>query len=369
LNGKNEPRRKALLGESGEDEVMPNGVEGFPVIREKSKKFLPSTPLGVEFVTKREDMISEVATWEKHLLMTADKVLSGINDAGDEGPGDDPVVSVVDTDGASVLDQVGGFLWDEDQASAVKAGDPGFAGGEGAGNVEQERAREVGELLIGFEGDTVRAARGVGGRVNSVQDDGETKGLDEKRVDKAGVVGDIVIDQRGVIVSDTVPNRGEVAFNKRPEDGGVSSGRGGGVGFEGNNCRARGGEDELEFGEVVGAGFVGVGRGGEVVEGSFGGVGGAEGRRVDLAVGEEKEVDERAEIGEVPASCVTPGKFAKERVFGKNRVEGVGVRVWGGEDPVEPNGGDVRGDKVVSISVLNVVMGLGKKALESGELG
>ena len=348
---------------------MPNGVEGFPVIREKSKKFLPSTPLGVEFITKREDMICEVATWEKHLLMTADKVLSGINDAGNEGPGDDPVVSVVDADGASVLDQVGGFLWDEDQASAVKAGDPGFAGGEGAGNVEQERAREVGELLIGFEGDTVRAARGVGGRVNGVQDDGETKGLDEKRVDKAGVVGDIVIDQRGVIVSDTIPNRGEVAFNEGPEDGGVLSGRGSGVGFEGNNRRARGGEDELEFGEVVGAGFVGVGRGGEVVEGSFGGVGGAEGRRVDLAVGEEKEVDERAEIGEVPASCVTPGKFAKERVFGKNRVEGVGVRVWGGEDPVEPNGGDVRGDKVVSISVLNVVMGLGKKAFESGELG
>ena len=56
-------------------------------------------------------------------------------------------------------------------------------------------------------------------------------------------------------------------------------------------------------------------------------------------------------------------------MFGENRVEGVGVRVWGGEDPEEPNGGDVRGDKVVSISVLNVVMGLGKKALESGELG
>ena len=310
LDCHNEPGGKALFGESGKDEVMPNGVEGFPVIGEKSKKLFPSTPLGVEFISKGEDMISEVTTWEKHLLMTADKVLSGINDAGNEGPGDDPVVSVVDADGASVLDQVGGFLWDEDQASAVKAGNPGLAGGEGAGNVEQERAREVGELLKGFEGDAVWAARGVGGRVNGVQDGGETQGLDKKRVDTAGVVGDIVINQRGVVVSDTIPDRGEVAFNEGPEDGGVLSGRGSGVGFEGNNRRARGGEDEFEFGEVVGAGFVGVGRGGEVVEGGFGGVGGAEGRGVDLAVGEEKEVDERAEIGEVPASCVTPGKFA-----------------------------------------------------------
>ena len=52
--------------------------------------------------------------------------------------------------------------------------------------------------------------------MNGVQDDGETKGLDEKRVDTAGVVRDIVIDQRGVIVSDTIPNRGEVAFNEGP---------------------------------------------------------------------------------------------------------------------------------------------------------
>jgi hypothetical protein len=205
--------------------------------------------------------------------------------------------------------------------------------------------------------------------VNGVQDDGETEGLDEKRVDTAGVVGDIVIDQRGVIVSVTVPNRGEVAFNEGPEDGGVLSGRGSGVGFEGNNRRARGWEDELEFGEVVGSGFVGVRRGGEVVKAGFGGIGGAEGRRVDLAVGEEKEVDERAEFGEVPASCVTPGKFAEERVFGKNWVKGIGVGVWGGEDPVEPNRGGVRGDEVVSISVLNVVMGLGDKAFEGGKFG
>ena len=74
-------------------------------------------------------------------------------------------------------------------------------------------------------------------------------------------------------------------------------GWGSGVGFKGNNRRARGGEDELEFGEVMGTGFVGVGRGREVVKAGFGGIGGAEGRRVDLAVGEEKEVDERAEFG------------------------------------------------------------------------
>ena len=36
-------------------------------------------------------------------------------------------------------------------------------------------------------------------------------------------------------------------------------------------------EDELELGEVVGAGFVGVRRGGEGVEAGFGGIGGAEG--------------------------------------------------------------------------------------------
>ena len=205
--------------------------------------------------------------------------------------------------------------------------------------------------------------------MNGVQDDGETEGLDEKRVDTPGVVGDIVIDQRGVIISVTVPNRGEVAFDEGPEDGGVLSGGGSGVGLEGNNRRARGGEDELEFGEVVGAGFVRVRGGGEVVKAGFGGIGGAEGRRVDLAVGEEKEVDERAEFGEVPASCVTPGKFAEERVFGKNWVKGIGVGVWGGKDPVEPNRGNVGRNEVVSVGVFDVVMGLGEKAFEGGELG
>ena len=163
LDRQNEPRGKALFGKSGKDEVVPNGVKGLPVIGEKSKKLLPSTPFGVEFVAQGENMISEVPAREEHLLMTADKVLSGIDDAGHKGPGDDPIVSVVDTNGASILDQMGGFLGNEDKASTVKVRDLGLAGGEGKGNVEQERAREVREQLIGFERDAVRAARRVGG--------------------------------------------------------------------------------------------------------------------------------------------------------------------------------------------------------------
>ena len=108
-------------------------------------------------------MISEVSTREKHLLMTANKVLSRIDDASHEGSGDDPVVCVIDTNGASILDQMSGFLGNKDQAGAVKDRNLGLAGGEGEGNVEQERASEVGELLIDFEGDTVRAARRIGG--------------------------------------------------------------------------------------------------------------------------------------------------------------------------------------------------------------
>jgi hypothetical protein len=145
-------------------------------------------------------------------------------------------------------------------------------------------------------------------------------------------------------------------------------GWGSGVGFEGNDRRARGGEDELELSEVMGAGFVGVGRGGKVVEGSFGGVGGAEGSRVNLAIGEEKEVDERTKFGEVPTGIVIPGELAKERVFGKNRVEGIRVGVRGGKDPVEPNRGNVGRDEVVRICVFDVVMGLGEKAFEGGKL-
>ena len=150
-------------------------------------------------------------------------------------------------------------------------------------------------------------------------------------------------------------------------EAGVLSGWRSGVGFEGNDRRARGGEDELELGEVVGAGFVGVGRG--VVKAGFGGIGGAEGRGVDLAVVEEKEVDERAKFGEVPARSVTPGQFAEERVFGKNWVKSIRVGVWGGEDPVEPNRGDVGRNEVVSVCVFDVVMSLGEKAFEGGELG
>ena len=108
-------------------------------------------------------MISEVPAREEHLLMATDKVLSGIDNAGHEGPGDDPIVSVVDTDRASILNQMGGFLGNENKASTVEARDLGLAGGEGKGNVEQERARVVGEQLIGFERDAVRAAGRVGG--------------------------------------------------------------------------------------------------------------------------------------------------------------------------------------------------------------
>jgi len=194
LNSKNEPRRKALFGESGKDEVMPNGVEGFPVISEKCKKLLPSTPFGVEFVSEGEDMIGEVPTREKHLLMTADKVLSGVDDTGNEGPGDDPIVRVVNTNGASILDQMGRFFWDKNQAGAVKARDLGLACGEGEGDFEQERGSEVRELLVGFKGDAIWATRRVGSGVDGVQNEGEAEGLDEERVDTAGVVGDIVID-------------------------------------------------------------------------------------------------------------------------------------------------------------------------------
>ena len=73
-------------------------------------------------------------------------------------------------------------------------------------------------------------------------------------------------------------------------------------------------------------------------------------------------------MGEIPAGSVTPGEFAKERVLGKNWVEDGGVGVRGGEDPVEPNRGNVGRDEVVSIGVFDVVMGLGEKAFEGGKL-
>ena len=113
--------------------------------------------------------------------------------------------------------------------------------------------------------------------MDGVQDNGEAEGLDKERVDLAGVVGDVVVDQGGVIVGVAIPNRGEVVFDEGPKDGGVLGGWGSRVRLEGNNRRARGGEDELELGEVVSGGFVGVGRGGEGVEDGFGGIGRAEG--------------------------------------------------------------------------------------------
>ena len=113
--------------------------------------------------------------------------------------------------------------------------------------------------------------------MDGVQDNGEAEGLDKERVDMTGVVGDVVVDKGAVIVGVAIPNRGEVVFDEGPKDGWVLGGWGSGVRLEGNNSRARGGEDELELGEVVGARFAGVGRGGEGVEVSFSGVGGAEG--------------------------------------------------------------------------------------------
>ena len=55
-------------------------------------------------------------------------------------------------------------------------------------------------------------------------------------------------------------------------------------------------------------------------------------------------------------------------MLGKNWVEGIGVGIRGGKDPVEPNRGNVSRDEVVRIGVFDVVMGLGEKAFEGGKL-
>ena len=55
-------------------------------------------------------------------------------------------------------------------------------------------------------------------------------------------------------------------------------------------------------------------------------------------------------------------------MFGKKRVEGFGVRVRGRKNSVKPNRSNVGRDEVVAIGVLDVVMGLGEKAFEGGEL-
>ena len=52
----------------------------------------------------------------------------------------------------------------------------------------------------------------------------------------------------------------------------------------------------------------------------------------------------------------------------RERVQGIGVRVWGEKDPVEPNRGNVGRDEVVSVRVFDVMMGLGEKAFEGGKL-
>ena len=55
--------------------------------------------------------------------------------------------------------------------------------------------------------------------MDGVQDNGEAEGLDKEKVDMAGVVGDVVVDQGGVIVGVAIPNRGEVVFDEGPKDG------------------------------------------------------------------------------------------------------------------------------------------------------
>jgi hypothetical protein len=55
-------------------------------------------------------------------------------------------------------------------------------------------------------------------------------------------------------------------------------------------------------------------------------------------------------------------------VFGENKVKGIRVGVWGGEDPVKPNRGNVGRNEVIGVGVFDVVMGLGEKAFEGSEL-
>ena len=55
--------------------------------------------------------------------------------------------------------------------------------------------------------------------MDGVHDNGETEGLDQRRFDTAGVVGDIVVDQGGVFVGVTAPNWGEVVCDERPYTG------------------------------------------------------------------------------------------------------------------------------------------------------
>ena len=49
--------------------------------------------------------------------------------------------------------------------------------------------------------------------MDGVQDNGEAEGLDKEKVDMAGVVGDVVVDQGGVIVGVAIPNRGGVFYS------------------------------------------------------------------------------------------------------------------------------------------------------------
>jgi hypothetical protein len=161
--------------------------------------------------------------------------LHGIDNTDHEGSGDDPIVCVIHTDGPRVLDQMGSFLWDENQASAVEVADVGFRGSEGGSDAKQKRAGDVGELLVGLEGDAVGAAGGVWGRVDGVEDGGEAEGLDEGGVDKVWVVGNVFVDEGGVVIRGVVPDGGEIIFNEGAERGGVLGRGGGGVCLEGDD--------------------------------------------------------------------------------------------------------------------------------------
>jgi hypothetical protein len=116
----------------------------------------------------------------------------------------------------------------------------------------------------------------------------------------------------------------------------------------------------------MGSVFVGARGGGEVFEVSFDDVGGVEGRGVDNALGEEKAVDKKSELGEIPSCSIRPGELTEKGVFAKDGVKGDMVRVWGREDSKEPNSGDVSGDNVVCVGMFDVVMSFGKKAFECG---
>jgi hypothetical protein len=212
---------------------MTDRIKSFAVVGEESEEFIAGAPFGVEFVSKREDVISEVSSREKHLLMMTNELLCGVDNAGHESERDDPVVGIVNTDGSGVLDQMRGLFRNEHKAGAVEVSGRGLRGGEGCGNVKQEGAGNVRELFVDREGDAVGATGGVWGRMDGVENDWEAEGFDEGRVDRTRIVGDVIVNEGGVVVRVVVPNGGKVVLNEGAKDGGVLGRGGGGFGFEG----------------------------------------------------------------------------------------------------------------------------------------